>query len=266
MVRGADQVGVPAPGDPLQSREVRHLRVRVATSTGWTPWSPVLRVEAGLLSPGDWVAQAVTLPDDPGADRQSPSPLLRREFALSVRPEAARLHVTSLGCHVVTINGRPVSDQLLAPGWTPYGRRLLADTYDVTDLLVVGQNVIAGVLGDGWYRGRLGWDKPDGRCRYGRELGLLAQLEMRLPDGGSMVVATDDTWQASTGAIQAADLYDGSCIDARLDQVGWDRPGFDASRMEPGRCRPDGPVGHRTPRGVAGPRHLDGPGRGDRAT
>ena len=74
VVESADQVGIEAPGGSLRSREARYLRVRVLTDAGWSAWSPTLRLEAGLLEASDWVAQAITLPDDPGRDRQSPSP------------------------------------------------------------------------------------------------------------------------------------------------------------------------------------------------
>src|SRR6185436_12956744 len=101
------------------------------------------------------------------------------------------------------------------------------DTYDVTRLLTPGRNAIGAVLGDGWYRGRLGWDAADDRCRYGRELGLVAQLEIECVDGTRMVVASDPSWRASTAEIRTADLYDGSTIDLRLAQPGWDALGFD---------------------------------------
>ena len=74
-VQRADQVAVLAPGGPMRSRETRFLRVRIATAIGWTAWSPILRVEAGLLHASDWLAQAVTVPHDPGAERQSPAPV-----------------------------------------------------------------------------------------------------------------------------------------------------------------------------------------------
>ena len=227
VVESADQVAVPDPGSELRSREVRHLRARVRTQAGWSAWSDALRVEAGLLDAADWVARPVTLPVDPGAVRQSPSPLLRRTFALDEAPAFARLHVTALGLHEVRINGTRVSADLLAPGWTPYGQRLLADTYDVTDLLVEGENVIAATIGDGWYRGRLGFKQQDDRCTYGSEIGLIAQLEVTTPTGERLVVATDGGWQASTGEIRSADLYDGAVIDLRERQPGWDAPGFD---------------------------------------
>ena len=97
----------------------------------------------------------------------------------------ARLYVTALGLHHVTINGQPVSADLLAPGWTTYRHRLLADTYDVTALLRTGDNVIGAVLGDGWYRGRLGWEPGHDRCHYGDEVGLIAQLEVESRTAGA---------------------------------------------------------------------------------
>ena len=119
-----------------------------------------------------------------------------------------------------------MSDALLAPGWTTYRERLLHETHDVSDLLVQGPNAIAATLGDGWYRGRLGWDPGEDRCNYGEQLALLAQLEVELADGARLVVVTDGDWQASTGEVLMADLYDGCTIDLRARQPGWDRVGF----------------------------------------
>jgi len=232
-MEGPDQLDVVTPGGSLRSREVRHLRVRVATEDGWSSWSAPATVEAGLLEPADWSAVAVTLPEDPGAHRQAPSPLLRTTLDLPAAPVRARLHVTSLGDHEVRINGRRVGDHLLDPGWTSYRSRLLVVTHDVTDLLTQGANVLAGVLGDGWYRGRIGWDPEDDRGRYGRQLGLLAQLEVELADGRTVTVATDENWRASTGEIQAADHYDGCLVDLRRGQDGWDLPGFDDNAWQP---------------------------------
>ena len=145
----------------------------------------------------------------------------------------ARLYVTSYGLHHVTINGSTVTDDLLAPGWTPYGKRILAETYDVTALLGSGENVIGAILGDGWYRGRLGWERETARTTYGTQLALLARLELTLDDGTTSIVATDGSWQASTGEVRRADLYDGCDIDLRLAQTGWDRPGFDPDGWQP---------------------------------
>ena len=224
---GDAQLAVAAPGGALRSREVRHYRVRVRDSSGWSGWSEPLQVEAGLIEPGSWSADAITLPNDPGRRAQAPAPILRREFDVAAPIARARLHVTAHGVHRVSLNGRPVSEDLLAPGWTSYHHRLLVDTYDVTRLLRPGRNAIGAVLGDGWYRGRLGWDRREDRCRYGREVALVAQLEIESADGTRQVIASDRTWRASTAEIRSADLYDGSVIDLREAVHGWDRTGFD---------------------------------------
>lgn len=238
VVAEASQVAVTAPGGPLRSREIRFYRVRARIGERWTAWSPSLCVEAGLLTPADWQALAITLPGDGGAECQSPSPLLRREFVVVGSIARARLHATAHGVYKITINGVPVADDLLAPGWSAYRKRILVDTYDVADLLVEGANAIGGSLGDGWYRGRLGWEPISERCRYGAELGLVAQLEIDLDTGERLVVATNDTWRASTGEILSADLYDGSVIDLRARQIGWDRVNFDDRAWLPARVVP----------------------------
>lgn len=238
VVDGAAQVAVPAPGPMLRSREVRYCRVRVRTARGWTDWSPVLRVEAGLLEASDWTALAVTLPDDPGADRQAPAPVLRHQFDLPADIVRARLYLTSLGVHRVTINGRPVTEDLLAPGWTSYRERLIAETYDVTSLLSSGANIIVGTVGDGWYRGRLGWDRHEDRCRYGREVALIAQIELDMADGSTQRVVTDETWTATTSDIMSADLYDGCVMDLRRRTSGVHVPGHDTSGWRPVKVVP----------------------------
>jgi alpha-L-rhamnosidase len=218
------------PGTPLASREVRWWRVRVWTDRGVTDWSAPARVEAALLEPGDWTARPVSPPDNIGRERPGPVPLLRRTFDLDRPVVGARLYVTALGVHDVTVNGRPVTDELLEPGWTAYGRRLRYATYDVTDLLDAGRNAISAAVGDGWYRGNLTW--LGHRNLYGDTTALLAQLEIRLDDGSTVTVATDSTWRGGTGALRTADLYDGVDVDLAQEPAGWRLPGFDDSSWD----------------------------------
>ncbi|MFF1301919.1 family 78 glycoside hydrolase catalytic domain [Streptomyces sp. NPDC058307] len=215
----------PWPGTALRSREIRYWRVRVSTDLGWTAWSGPARVEAALLDDMHWTAQPVHVPSDRGRTSPGPVPLLRRDFDLPAEPASARLYVTSLGVHRTTVNGRPVSDELLEPGWTSYPNRLLYATYDVTDLLVPGRNALAAAVGDGWYRGHLTWHKN--RNVYGDTAALLAQLEVTLTDGTTVTVATDDQWRGGYGDLLAADLYDGCERDLRQEPHGWQLPGFD---------------------------------------
>ncbi|HEY8884614.1 MAG TPA: family 78 glycoside hydrolase catalytic domain, partial [Chloroflexota bacterium] len=110
-------------------------------------------------------------------------------------------------------------------GWTSYHHRLRYQTFDVTSLLQPGRNAIGAMLGDGWFRGRLGWGGGR-RNVYGDKLALLAQIEIAYADGTTERVGTDGEWRASVGPILAGDLYDGETYDARREQTGWSEPGF----------------------------------------
>ena len=112
-----------------------------------------------------------------------------------------------------------------APGSTSYGSHLDVQTFDVTDHLVPGANVLAAVLSDGWWRGKVGFTR-EVDC-YGTELALLVQLDADLDDGSRVTVGTGPGWTTSTGEILRADLIDGQGEDLRLRPDGWDRPGFD---------------------------------------
>jgi alpha-L-rhamnosidase len=218
------------PAESIRSREVRFWRVRVRTDAGWTAWSEAARVEAALLEADDWTARPVTVPSDRGRPSAGPATLVRREFDLVQAPASARLYVTALGLHRTSINGHRVGDELLAPGWTSYPNRLLYATYDVTDLLVPGRNILGAMLGDGWYRGHLSWLRR--RNVYGNSTALLAQLEVTFADGTAVTIGTDEQWRGGYGDIRMADIYDGCDSDLREEAIGWPIVGFDDSAWE----------------------------------
>ena len=226
MVSG-QSVLVPWPFSPLLSRERRLVRVRVWGTDGHpSAWSEPTPVEAGLLHSSDWAAGFMTpaWEEDPSDAR--PCPLLRRDFEVRGEVARARLYVTALGVYELQLNGNAVGDHVLAPGWTSYTHRLRYQTFDVAPLLKHGRNAIGAILGDGWFRGRLGYG--GGRENiYGDRLALLAQLEIDYADGSHDLVITDTTWHAATGPILASGLYDGETYDARLESPGWSTAGFD---------------------------------------
>jgi alpha-L-rhamnosidase len=216
----------PYGGPALRSATRYYWQVRVWDNEGrMSPWSTAGFWETGLLDRGDWSAQWITPDLNEDSSRANPSPMLRREFTLAQRVTSARLHVTSLGLNLVEVNGQRVSDHLFRPGWTSYDKRLQYDTYDVTPLVRSGANTIGATLGDGWYRGHMGFEGK--RNNYGKRLGLLAQLVVRYADGHTQVVGTDGQWKSSTGPILMSDIYDGETYDARLEKPGWSRAGYD---------------------------------------
>ncbi|HEY8284891.1 MAG TPA: glycoside hydrolase family 78 protein [Chloroflexota bacterium] len=228
-IESDQSVLVPWPFAPLMSRESRMVRVQVWDAEGRSSgWSESYPVEAGLLHADDWVARFVTPAWEEDTTRPQPSPLLRREFDARAPIAWARLYVTALGVYEIQLNGSVVGDHVLAPGWTSYDHRLRYQTFNVTDLLREGPNAIGAILGDGWYRGRLGFHGGR-RNIYGDRLALLAQLEIGYTDGTLDRLVTNGVWRAATGPILASDLYDGEIYDARRERAGWSEPGHDAS-------------------------------------
>jgi len=248
-VESSDSVLVPWPGHPLSSRESATVRVRVFGHDDESGWSDSSTVEAGLLSPSDWVAVPVTgdWDEDPDSDTRRP-PLVRTSFTIGGAVRSARLYVTSHGVNEVEINGVRASDDALSPGWTTYGERLRYYTHDVTSLLVEGENAIGAWLGDGWYRGRLGW-RGGFRNLFGSDISLIAQLEIHYADGTSETVATDGCWVAATGPIVDSGIYDGETYDARDERHGWSSPGFDATGFTPVALRERDPATLVAPQG-----------------
>jgi alpha-L-rhamnosidase len=155
-----------------------------------------------------------------------PGRYLRKNFAARKPITKARLYATALGVYEASINGQRVSDDLLAPGWTDYTKRVMVQTYDVTKLIRHGQNALGAVLSDGWYAGRLGWM---GLAQYGTTPAFSAQLEITYADGARDVIATDDSWRGGPGEIIGSDAQWGEMIDATKAIKNWNQPTFNES-------------------------------------
>lgn len=222
------------PFSPLGSRDRASLRVRIwgSNAAAPSPWSDWSDVEIGLLDRSDWAAEAISpaIPDDRAV--VPPVHLFRRGFTTSAPIAQARLYATAHGVYDFEINGRPVGDQVMAPGWTSYNHRLRYQTYDVTAHLRQGANALGAWVGEGWFRGRLVWGAGR-RNIWGTQAGLLAQLEITYEDGSSVTIATDRSWKSSTGGTLSAEIYDGETFDARLEPVGWTLPEFDDTGWQP---------------------------------
>ncbi len=227
-VDSAAQSGVRYEGAALASGLRYAWRVMAWDQDGVpTPWSEDGWWEMGLLRPSDWHASWIEPGWDDDARASRPAPYLRSEFEIPADSavRSARAYATAHGCYELSINGQPVGDMVFAPGWTAYRKRLQYQAYDVTGLLRPGRNALGAILGDGWWRGKVGAESL--RNVYGTQLALLAQLVIDLEDGRRLVMGTGPGWRATTGPILSSDFKDGEVYDARLEMPGWDSPGFD---------------------------------------
>jgi len=218
-------IHVAYAGKPLRSRQRVWWRVRAWDERG-RPGESSERTwwEMGLLERNDWRAQWIMGTLVGGRWTSVPAPYLRKTFFVGARVTRARLYATALGVYEAQLNGQRVGDLQLAPGWTDYRKRVNYQAFDVTPLLVVGDNTLGAILGDGWYCGHVAWR---GRQLYGDRPKFLAQLVIEYLDGRIDVIGTDSTWKFAYGPLLEADLLMGESYDARLEFAGWDKPGFD---------------------------------------
>ncbi len=225
-------IQVEYQGPELRSSQRVYWQVRIWDQYDHaSEWSEVSCWEMGLLHDSDLQASWITPDIDEDLSRSQPCPFLRKEFQITKRVKSARAYVTALGLYELHINGKKVGDQVFTPGWTSYHRRLQYQTYDITNMLLLGANAMGAILGDGWYRGFLSWQPT--RNYYGEKLGLLLQIHVTYQDGSTDIFGSDTTWKATTGPILESDIYNGEIYDARLEMSGWSRPGFDDTNWGP---------------------------------
>ena len=220
---------MPYDGSALHSGQRCTWRVRVWDGNDQpSAWSEPAWWEMGLLHPIDWQAHWIEpgWQEDPKAPQ--PCPYLRTTFSVEGPVSSARAYITSFGFYELFLNGQRVGDAYFTPGYTSYHRRLQYQTYDITALLQQNENAIGVILGDGWYRGKLGAFSQ--RNTYGERLALLVQLHLRYADGHEQFVLSDEGWQATTGPLLSSDVQAGEVYDARLEMPGWNMPGFNTSQ------------------------------------
>ena len=203
-------------------------------------------LEMGLLEKKDWDGGWIE------AGEEWSAPLFRKSILLEKEVKRARAYISGLGYYELYINGRKAGDHVLEPGWTDYTHRntvnllypivdsstkkALYVTHDVTDFFTRGENVLGVILGNGWFNQVE--RRVEGKLDYGLPR-LLIQLDLELETGERMRVSSDASWKTSFSPITFNNVYKGEKYDARLEQMGWCREGFDDSRWLPAKPAPD---------------------------
>lgn len=224
QISSSQSVFVPYAGKELQSGKKYNWQVKVWDNSGKaSEWSAPATFQMAFLKQDDWKAKWINA----GFVEDSvnrPAICFRKEFSTKKKIISATAYITAHGIYEAQINGKRIGDAYLTPGWTSYNKRLQYQVFDVTDMISTGKNAIGATVGNGWYRGFIAWS--GNKNSYGRELGLLLQLNITYADGSIESVVTDDTWKSSTGSVRFAEIYHGETIDAREEKTGWSSPGY----------------------------------------
>lgn len=223
-------------GSPLHSDTTYYWKVQVWDQDGRTSeWSDAGEWTTGLRDPGDWKAKWIAAEADgpigalvKGADAK-PLPIFRHTFSLNGDVKKALARISGLGQYELRINGHPVNEDNLAPGWTDYRKRVFYDTFDVTNLLRAGENAIGILLGNGMYNVS---ETPERYQKFIGSMGqpkLIVQVSGTLEDGTNFNVVSDRSWKQIAGPVAFSSVYGGEDFDARQEPTGWDTHNFNDS-------------------------------------
>ena len=197
-------------------------------------WRVTVMGDNGELVTSDTAWFGTAKLDEPfTAQRISPclapdtAPYMRRAFEITGEVLSARAYFTGLGIYELYLNGEKANDEYLAPGCTAYDSWIQYQTYDVTDLIHTGENVIGAILGNGWAKGRFGFDGvvgdyetnfPGKPCNmYTDEYLLFGELHVTTTQGETVIV-TDESWQCAPNPLTFGNIYDGERYDANRNR------------------------------------------------
>lgn len=241
-IHSSASIQVDYAGKVLQSAKKYYWKIQAWDNKGNTAESPVAFWQMGLLKPADWSkAQWIAYENLPGSSIIVPAvhgngqkewgkrpdvlPLFRKNFAVSKKVKRATAFVCGLGHFELSINGKKTGDHFLDPGWTKYNKQAQYVTFDITNELRQGGNVIAVMLGNGFYYiPSERYRKMTGAYGYPK---LIAKVLIEYTDGSSATIVTDESWKTVASPVTYSSIYGGENYDARLEQQGWNEPGFD---------------------------------------
>ena len=143
----------------------------------------------------------------------------------------ATAYVCGLGFYEFSLNGKKVGNSEFAPLWSDYDKTVYYNTYDVTEQLRRGENVVGILLGNGFY------NVQGGRYRklqisFGPPT-LLFELVINYEDGTCTAVHSDNNWKYDFSPVTFNCIYGGEDYDACREQKGWNQIGFDDSHWRP---------------------------------
>jgi alpha-L-rhamnosidase len=206
-----------------------YWQITVWDQNGSQSASEVASFETGMMEMANWRGAWIT--DTRDIDLK-PAPYFRREIDITKEVKSARAYIAVAGLYELSINGQRIGDHRLDPMYTRFDRRTLYVTYDVTDQLKSGANVLGVLLGNGWYnhQSTAVWYFHEAIWRARPKFCL--DLRVEYPDGSVETFSTDETWKTDLSPVVLNSIYTAEHYDARLEQQGWDQPDFDDSNWK----------------------------------
>lgn len=127
---------------------------------------------------------------------------------------------TALGIFDIYVNGKPIGDEILRPGFTHYSKTRLSFTYDVTNAFNTEsgmENILSAQVTPGWWADKIITpNRNDGMI--GEKCAFRSVLELTYIDGKKEYLGTNtEEWKAGiAGPVTHAAIFDGEEYDAQI--------------------------------------------------
>ena len=183
--------------------------------------SKVNALDASAWNQSEWISAvdaqvAVENDDDRSSDGAS-------WFVSTLKNEGkvvkAKWMTTGLGVFEIYVNGTPIGEEILKPGFTHYAKTKRSFTYDVTAAFKTkagAENFLAAQVTPGWWADKI--ITPGGMDNViGKKCAFRGVLEVTYADGSKKLYGTDtENWKAGiAGPVKHASIFDGEDYDAR---------------------------------------------------
>ena len=183
--------------------------------------SKVNALDASAWNQSEWISAvdaqvAVENDDDRSSDGAS-------WFVSTLKNEGkvvnAKWMTTGLGVFEIYVNGTPIGEEILKPGFTHYAKTKRSFTYDVTAAFKTkagAENILAAQVTPGWWADKI--ITPGGMDNViGKKCAFRGVLEVTYADGSKKLYGTDtENWKAGiAGPVKHASIFDGEDYDAR---------------------------------------------------
>ncbi len=234
-INSGESVNIVYQGKELKTSQECFWKVRIKDEkANWSQWSETAFWSMGLFA-SDWNARWIGRQienseknSDSIAERKA-DPWLRKLFQLPDTPQKSTIYIASIGYHELYVNGVKVGDKVLVPSATDHKSRARYITYDITDYLNKGENVIALWLGTSWsiFPAYQTDDKPGAPI-------VLAQADILFSDGESMQIITDESWKSFPSPNTLLGYWDahqfaGEEYDGFMEVEDWSKVEYDDS-------------------------------------
>lgn len=196
----------------LKPRTRYFWKVFIGTQSDEKTESGISWFETGKMEER-WDADWISVPEN-----RKRMPALYRDFTVQNKLKKARLYIFGAGLYEVDINGIKAGNEYLLPGYHSYDLLMEYQTFDVTEMLGKGDNRISILLGEGWYKGRFGFDDVY-LDLYGNRKKCIAELHLEYESGEMTRIVTDASWKAQGSNILENGIYDGEWQDDTLESM-----------------------------------------------